>query len=111
MFSQTDHLESLKNDVKYSDVRYPVYRGCNENLDNESLKKCTTEKIIDFIKVSFDYEMANRVFPLEKSTRFILSLIKRGRQNKSMSKLIIRLLPLKPLKLLRDYPNLKTQDI
>ena len=36
---------------------FPVFRNCKENLGNDYLKDCTTEKIINFIKVSFEYRL------------------------------------------------------
>ncbi|WP_431159461.1 hypothetical protein, partial [Winogradskyella poriferorum] len=58
-FGQTDTTE-----------RVPVYRGCHSNLSNEELKKCSNDKIKHFLKVSFDYQMANIVFLTEESTQF-----------------------------------------
>ncbi|GGW67800.1 hypothetical protein DFQ11_10464 [Winogradskyella epiphytica] len=51
---------------------YPVYRGCSKDLSYQETKSCTTEKIMDYIRVSFDYELAERVFPTEISTKFLV---------------------------------------
>lgn len=48
----------------------PIYSGCNEDLGYELLKKCTTERIMDFLKVSIDMEAVDKMFPMEKSTQF-----------------------------------------
>ncbi|WP_458627728.1 energy transducer TonB [Winogradskyella sp. PC D3.3] len=49
---------------------YPVFRGCNQELSFEETKKCTSDKIIDYIKVSFNYELADKVFPTDLTTKF-----------------------------------------
>lgn len=49
---------------------YPVYRGCKKDLSFEETKKCTKEKILDYITVSFNYELADKLFPTDQSTQF-----------------------------------------
>jgi hypothetical protein len=53
--------------------KYPVYRSCDETLSYEALKECTTNKIKDFIQLSINYELADKLFPLDKSTQFLVN--------------------------------------
>lgn len=53
--------------------KFAVYRGCNENLNYEVLKECTTNKVKDYLKVSIDYELADKLFPTDKTTQFLVS--------------------------------------
>ena len=52
--------------------KYPVYRGCDKESSNKALEDCSKRKIMTFIKMSFDIDMASRVMPLEQSTQFLL---------------------------------------
>ncbi|WP_456440578.1 hypothetical protein [Psychroserpens sp.] len=52
--------------------KYPVYRGCDKEPNDSELEKCSKRKIMNFIKMSFDIEMASRALPLKKSTQFLL---------------------------------------
>lgn len=54
---------------------YPAYRSCSKKLDYQGLKSCTREKIINFIKLSFNTELADKLFPLDKSTQFLVEFI------------------------------------
>ena len=60
---------------------YPVFRNCSEDLTALDLKKCTTNKIIDFIHLKFNYELADKLFPSQNSTKFKVEFIvdKKGR--------------------------------
>lgn len=53
-----------------SDKRFPLYNGCNEDLGYDLLKKCTIERIMDFVKLNIDVEEVGKMFPLEQSTQF-----------------------------------------
>jgi len=54
---------------------YQRFRGCDENLSYEEAKSCSERKIMNFIKLNFDIEMASAVLPLKKSTKFQLEFI------------------------------------
>jgi len=60
---------------------FPVHKRCEEGLSIEDAKKCSIEQIKDFIQLSFDYDIADRALPTEKSTRFLLefTINKKGR--------------------------------
>lgn len=64
---KVDNQKLVKND------KFPVYKSCDETLSYEALKECTTNKIKDFIKLSVNYELADKLFPLDKSTQFLVS--------------------------------------
>lgn len=49
---------------------FPRYRGCSEKLDYEALESCTTERIMDFVKVNTTIDEAERLFPTDRSTQF-----------------------------------------
>jgi len=67
-------IVSHKNN-KIVNATYPVFRGCDKKLTKEEIKKCTVKKIKNFIKLSFNYEIADRSMPLEKSTKFQVDFI------------------------------------
>ncbi len=57
--------------VPYSSIDVvPAYQGCDQNQDNDSLRKCTSEKISEFVNANFntnlgkelDLEGVNRVY-------------------------------------------------
>lgn len=49
---------------------FPVYKGCDDELGYEALKKCTSEKIMDYVKVNTMIDDADKLFPTENSTQF-----------------------------------------
>lgn len=62
-------------DVAEEITSYPVYRGCDENSSYEVLKKCTSERIMDFIKVNTTIDIAEKLFPTDNSTQFQANFI------------------------------------
>lgn len=71
-FSLPLMVNVVRENYTVTNATYPVFRGCDRNLSFEDTKKCTTEKIIDYIKVSFDYILADKVFPTEETTKFFV---------------------------------------
>ena len=57
------------------DKTYPVFRGCKKDLSFEETKKCTTNKILDYIKISFNYELADKAFPTDLTTQFQVEFV------------------------------------
>lgn len=96
-----------KNDEE--DKRYPVYRGCDKEETNAELKKCSVEKIKNFIKLSFDYEMAERVFSTEKSTQFQVDFIinKKGKVEKVNAKANHRAIAIEAIRVAKRLPKFK----
>lgn len=88
---------------------YPVYRGCDKEASNEELKKCSIKKIKDFIKLSFDYEMAERVFPLEQSTQFQVDFIinKKGKIEQVNAKANHRAIAIEAIRIAKRLPKFK----
>lgn len=101
--------KSNKKKVVETPDKFPVYRSCSENLDYKNSKSCTTKKIIDFIKVSFDYEMADKAFPLEKSTRFKADFIinKKGKVEQITAKANHKAVAIEVIKLIKRLPKFK----
>ena len=52
------------------EIVFPTHKRCSNIVNNTLLKQCTDEKISNFIKMSVDMELADRLFPLDKSTQF-----------------------------------------
>jgi hypothetical protein len=60
---------------KITEDTFPVFRGCDESLSYEAQKACTSEKVSDYVKLSFNYELADKLFPTENSTKFQLDFV------------------------------------
>lgn len=96
-----------KNDEK--NTHYPVYRGCDKQATNAELKKCSIEKIKDFIKLSFDYQMAERVFSTEQSTQFQVDFIinKKGKVEQVNAKANHRAIAIEAIRIAKRLPKFK----
>lgn len=88
---------------------YPIYRSCSENLDYQGLKSCTTEKIINFIKLGFNYELADKLFPLDKSTQFLVefTIDEKGKTKNITAKAHKKEIAAEAIKLLKRLPKMK----
>lgn len=88
---------------------YPVYRGCDKELEFLELKQCTTEKIIDFIKLSFDMELANSLFPQDKSTQFQVEFVigKNGKPKNITAKAHKKEIASEAIKVVKRLPKFK----
>lgn len=97
-----------KNDVK-TNFTYPVFRGCDESMTNTELKKCSQEKIKNFIKMSFDIGKADVALPLEKSTKFQLDFIinKKGKVEQVNAKANHRAIAIEAIKVAKRIPKFK----
>ncbi|MBO3117095.1 hypothetical protein J4050_10065 [Winogradskyella sp. DF17] len=94
---------------KDNSERYPIYRGCDETLSNKELEACTKKRITDFIKVSFDYQMADRVFLTEESTSFQLdfTITKKGKVANVNAKANHRAVAIEAIRLAKRLPKFK----
>ncbi|WP_296382497.1 hypothetical protein [Winogradskyella sp.] len=101
-------IVSHKNN-KIVNATYPVYRGCEKNLSFEETKKCTTEKIIDYITVSFNYELAHRVFPIDLTTKFYVefTINKKGRAEQINVKANHKAIAIDVIQLIKRMPKFK----
>lgn len=88
---------------------FPVFRNCKENLGQDYLIDCTTEKIINFIKVSFDVELASELFPQEQSTRFKVEFVvnKKGKVEQVNAKANHRAIAAEAIRVLKRIPKFK----
>ena len=95
------------NDDK--DFRYPVFRGCDEELSNAELKKCSKEKITTYIKMSYDLAIADAALPLEKSTQFQLEFIinKKGKVDQVNAKAHHRAVAIEAIRTAKRLPKFK----
>jgi hypothetical protein len=98
-------LESGKKEI----ATYPVYRGCDIDQSNAELKKCSIKKIKNFIKLSFDYQMADRVMPLEQSTKFRVDFIinKKGKVEQVNAKANHRAIAIEAIRIAKRIPKFK----
>ncbi|WP_104734712.1 energy transducer TonB [Hanstruepera ponticola] len=96
-----------ENDLK---TRFPIYRGCKESINNVALKECTTQKIMDYIKVSINYELADKLFPLDKTTQFLVSFTinKKGKLENITAKAHKREMAAEAINVLKRMPKLKS---
>ena len=95
---------------KLVDKTYPIYRGCDKDLSFEETKKCTTEKIIDYIKVSFNYELADKAFPTAKKTQFQVEFIinEKGKTEDINVKAHHKVIAIDVIQLIKRMPKFKT---
>ena len=101
---------NVKNDLAVEENKtFPVCRGCNKDLDFEALKQCTTERIMDFIKVSTIIDDADELFPTERSTEFEASFTidKNGRIKDIGAKAYKRELGVLVIRALQQLPKMK----
>ncbi|WP_452221822.1 energy transducer TonB [Lacinutrix salivirga] len=60
-------------DKIHSNNTFPLHKKCSAKLDTESLKICTKDRIKNFIKSSFDIDIAATALPQAKSTKFLVT--------------------------------------
>ena len=88
---------------------YPAHKRCAKIIDNELLKKCTQEKISDFIKLSVNYELADKLFPQDKSTQFkvFFTVDKKGNIKDITAKAHHREMAKEVIRVLKKLPKFK----
>jgi len=101
--------KSKKKKVVETPDSYPVHKRCNENLGYESQKKCTTKKIMNFIKLSFNIELADKLFPQDKSTQFKVDFIinKKGKVEQVTAKAHKREIAVEAIRIVKRLPKFK----
>ena len=92
---------------------YPIYRGCEDSSNPEVIKFCTINKIREFIVLSFDIEMADKVLPQAKSTKFLVEFVidKKGKIKDINAKANKREIAVEAIQILRRLPKLKTPGL
>nr|WP_321247235.1 hypothetical protein [uncultured Psychroserpens sp.] len=95
--------------AKDEDSKYPVYKGCQKKSTNTALEECSKLKIMNFIKMSFDTEMASLVLPLEKSTQFLLefTINKKGKVETVNAKANHKAIAIEAIKIAKRLPKFK----
>ncbi|WP_323788439.1 energy transducer TonB [Psychroserpens sp.] len=90
-------------------TKYPVYRGCNKTSSNADLEACSKRKIANFIKMSFDIELASRALPTEKSTQFLLefTINKKGKIENVNTKANHKAIAIEAIKVAKRLPKFK----
>ena len=91
------------------DATYPIYRGCEKDASFAETKKCTTEKIIDYITVSFNYELADKVFPTDLTTKFQVefTINKKGKTEQINVKAHHKAIAIDVIQLIKRMPKFK----
>lgn len=92
-----------------TNTKFPVFRGCDESLSNEELKKCSIRKIKNFIKMSFDTGIANVALPQDKTTQFQLDFIinEKGKIEQVNAKANHRAIAIEAIKTAKRLPKFK----
>lgn len=93
-------------------TNYPVFRGCSD-LNFEETKKCTTEKIINYIKVSFNYELADKAFPTDLETKFFVEFVinKKGKTELINVKANHKAIAVDVIQLIKRMPKFKAPGL
>jgi hypothetical protein len=99
----------VTNPKQTTNDKFPVYRSCDETLSYEAQKECTTNKVIDYIKVSVDYELADKLFPLDKSTQFLVNFTinKQGKAENITAKAHKKEMAAEAINVLKRMPKFK----
>jgi hypothetical protein len=94
-------------------TKYPVYRGCDKESSNKALEDCSKRKIMNFIKMSFDIEMASRALPLDQSTQFLLefTINKKGKIENVNAKANHKAIAIEAIKVAKRLPKFKEPGI
>jgi hypothetical protein len=94
----------IKNEatIKQTPLVYPTHKRCTKIINNKLLEECTIKKVSNFIQLSVDLELADRLFPQDKTTQFrvLFTVDKEGNikditakaHKKEMAKEVIRVL-------------------
>ncbi|TYB78287.1 energy transducer TonB [Bizionia myxarmorum] len=90
-------------------AQYPSFRGCEDSVSFEDLKNCTINKIMDYVKVSVNYELADALFPLEKSTQFQVSFTinEKGKAEDISAKAHHKEMAAEAIRILKRMPKMK----
>lgn len=88
---------------------FPVHRGCEKEVTNLGMRKCSIKKIKDFIKLSFDYDIADRALPTEKSTQFKVDFVvdEKGKVKDVTAKANHKAIAIEAIKATKRLPKFK----
>lgn len=95
------------------DTRYPIFRGCDKEPTNSELEACSKRKITNFIKMSFDIEMASRALPQAKSTQFLVefTINKKGKIENINAKANHKAIAIEAINVAKRLPKFKSPGI
>jgi hypothetical protein len=101
--------QEVSPDKNESQTKYPIFRGCDKTSSNAELEACSKRKIMNFIKMSFDIEMASRALPLEQSTQFLLefTINKKGKIEAVNAKANHKAIAIEAIKVAKRLPKFK----
>ncbi|MGS2727598.1 hypothetical protein ACU8DI_13395 [Psychroserpens sp. BH13MA-6] len=101
--------EELTANKNSSLGKFPVYRGCDKESSNKELEACSKRKIMTFIQMSYDIELASRALPLEKSTQFLLefTINKKGKIENVNAKAHHKAIAIEAIKVAKRLPKFK----
>jgi len=102
-FAQQSFISDSKS------TQFPIFRGCKKAANTEDLKNCTIEKIMGYLKVSINYELADKLFPLDKSTQFEVSFMinEKGKTEDISAKAHKREMAAEAIRVLKRMPKMK----
>lgn len=109
LFGFCIHGQEMASDKNEVLTKYPVFRGCDKESNNEALEECSRRKIMNFIKMSFDIEMASRVLPTEKSTQFLVefTINKKGKIENVNAKANHKAIAIEAIKVAKRLPKFR----
>ena len=90
-------------------LTFPVHKRCNSSFSYERQRKCTTQEIMDFVKVSVDYDLASALFPTDTSTQFQMdfTIDKKGKFKNITAKAHKKEMATEAIRVLKRHPKLK----
>lgn len=105
--------QEITPDKSKEETRYPIYRGCDKKPTNAELEECSKRKITNFIKMSFDIEMASRALPLAKSTQFLVefTINKKGKIENINAKANHKAIAIEAINVTKRLPKFKAPAI
>lgn len=108
-------LNSFGQEINKNEIvtKYPIFRGCDKESTNAALEECSKLKIMNFIKMSFDIEMASRALPTERSTQLLVefTINKKGKIENVNAKANHRAIAIEAIKVTKRLPKFKAPGI
>ncbi|WP_417291343.1 hypothetical protein [Corallibacter sp.] len=102
-------VDNPKSSANTKNDKFPTFRGCEETMPYNELKKCTLDKIADYVRVSINYELADKLFPTQKSTQFKLefTINKKGKAENITAQAHKKAMAIEAINVLKRMPKLK----
>lgn len=107
----TIHLsaQTTDNSQESEIFSYPIHKRCFKKINNKEREQCSKQKVINFIKLSFNTELADRLFPQDKSTTFQVDFIinKKGKVENIRAKAYKKEIAAEAIRVLKRLPKFK----